>query len=139
MGLLLKTDYKIEYKKIIKDTVEKNLLSIYKYTKNNNIINPQIRYGYFKCRKQDNSIILFDKKGKKIYTLSFPLSKRVPSYNIADFIYSGADTFDILPLQIVTFGKAHANYCSLLLSENKYKDYFTTAYVFFTALTEAYS
>lgn len=94
-------------------------------------------YGYFKVRSNKTTIEIYSQNEKKPdYVFEFPRRKQPPHYSLADYISDDKETFDILPMQIVTLGDEPVKYCEKMFKNNDYKDYYM-AHGFFTALTEA--
>lgn len=92
-------------------------------------IQPQAVYGYFPVWKNGNDIIVFDPQkstiGKpvELTRLSFPRQRDGETLCLSDyFLPAGSKQFDILPLQVVTVGKAATERIARLDSEDRYSD-----------------
>ncbi len=90
------------------------------------LISPKAVYGYFKCGKKDNSILLFDDKSlNKISQFNFPRQKSGNNLCIADFYcdLKNDKPIDIFPMQAVTMGDIASEYSQELFKEDRYSDY----------------
>ena len=125
-----------EYEFLINETVIPELKNLFKDITNKKAVEAKAIYGYFKCRSINNSIEIYAKDDALLHTFNFPDSKAVPKYSLADYISSSEDSFDVLPMQIVTLGEKPAQYCAELFKNNDYKNYYM-AHGLFTELTES--
>ncbi len=90
------------------------------------LISPKAIYGYFRCGRKDNSILLFDDKSlNKISQFNFPRQKSGNNLCIADFYcdLKNDKPVDIFPMQAVTMGDIASEYSQKLFKEDKYSDY----------------
>ncbi|KGF98610.1 5-methyltetrahydrofolate--homocysteine methyltransferase [Prochlorococcus marinus str. MIT 9302] len=90
------------------------------------LISPKAVYGYFRCGRKDNSILLFDDKSlNKISQFNFPRQKSGNNLCIADFYcdLKNDKPIDIFPMQAVTMGDIASEYSQKLFKEDKYSDY----------------
>jgi len=90
------------------------------------LISPKAVYGYFRCGRKDNSILLFDDKSlNKISQFNFPRQKSGNNLCIADFYcdLKNDKPIDIFPMQAVTMGNIASEYSQKLFKEDKYSDY----------------
>ncbi len=90
------------------------------------LISPKAVYGYFRCGRKDNSILLFDDKSlNKISQFNFPRQKSGNNLCIADFYcdLKNGKPIDIFPMQAVTMGDIASEYSQKLFKEDKYSDY----------------
>ena len=92
-------------------------------------IQPQAVYGYFPVWKDGYELIVFDpqtstiEKPIELTRLSFPRQKDGEGLCLSDyFLAVGSKQFDILPLQVVTVGKAATERIAQLDSEDRYSD-----------------
>ena len=125
-----------DYEFLINETVIPELKSLFKDITSKKAVEAKAIYGYFKCRSINNSIEVYAKDGALLHTFNFPDSKAVPKYSLADYISNSEDSFDVLPMQIVTLGEKPAQYCAELFKNNDYKNYYM-AHGLFTELTES--
>ncbi|MBD2058216.1 methionine synthase [Oculatella sp. FACHB-28] len=99
-----------------------------------NLLHPQVVYGYFPCQSEGNSLHLYDpaipvdvlQKGESeaIATFNFPRQRSLRRLCIADF-YSSKETglIDVFPMQAVTVGEVATEYARKLFGSNQYTDY----------------
>ncbi len=90
------------------------------------LISPKAVYGYFRCGRKDNSILLFDEKSlNKISQFNFPRQKSGNNLCIADFYcdLKNDKPIDIFPMQAVTMGDIASEYSQKLFKEDRYSDY----------------
>ncbi len=93
---------------------------------NKKLISPKAVYGYFRCGRKDNSILLFDDKSlNQISQFHFPRQKSGNNLCIADFYcdLKNDKPTDIFPMQAVTMGDIASEYSQKLFKEDKYSDY----------------
>lgn len=94
-----------------------------------NLLNPQIIYGYFPCQSEGNSVHIYDpaKAGKDltpIVTWKFPRQKSMRRYCIADFFASKeSGQIDVFPIQAVTAGHSATEFAQQLFQANNYTEY----------------
>ncbi len=102
--------------------------------KADNLLHPQIVYGYFPCAAEGNSVHLYDpiaaQKGltprevAPLFTWEFPRQGSLRRLCIADFFRPlEQNVFDVFPMQAVTVGHISADYARQLFAEDKYTDY----------------
>ena len=82
-----------------------------------NIIRPMISYGYFKCSRINNGLVISDRG--KTHRLEFPRERRAPNRCIADFFPEG-----FVAMQIVTVGSDVTRETTNQFSEGAYSDAF---------------
>ncbi len=117
-----------------------------------NLLHPQLVYGYFPCAAEGNSVHVYDPAvmaeagrtaggssvrqedgqeeafPKPLFTWEFPRQKSMRRLCIADFfrpldLVQQDRQFDVFPMQAVTVGQISADYARQLFAENQYKDY----------------
>lgn len=95
-----------------------------------NLLHPQVVYGYFPCQAEGNSLHLY-KLGihnptpdTRIATFTFPRQKSLRRYCIADFFAPPATGhLDVFPMQAVTMGDVATEYAQTLFQANNYTEY----------------
>ena len=115
-----------EYADYLKSYAEPLLEKWINIIKDNNLVNPQAVYGYFRCGREKNDIILFDEEGsKKIAVFNFPRQKSGSNLCIADFYCDLKDgkPIDYFPMQAVTMGDIASEYSQKLFKDDRYSDY----------------
>jgi len=96
-----------------------------------NLLHPQVIYGYFPCQSEGNSLYIYDPQGmnrkdtkEQVATFEFPRQRSLRRLCIADFyapVESG--TIDVFPMQAVTVGHIATEYAKSLFDANRYTDY----------------
>ncbi len=136
-GYKPKDDKRDEYDMMIKKVVEPELKALRESITNENVVDAKVIYGYFNVRRKRNSLEVFSDNSE--YTkcvFNFPKRKAPPHNTIADYFIGDEDSFDVLPIQIVTLGDKCASYCKSLFDAGNFKDYYMT-HGLLTELTEA--
>ena len=101
-----------------------------------NLLHPQIIYGYFPCQSEGNSLLVYHpglmtdeaieipNVTTPIATFTFPRQKRNKRLCIADF-FAAKETgiIDVFPMQAVTVGQVATDYANSLFSSDQYTDY----------------
>ncbi len=92
-----------------------------------NLLHPQVIYGYFPCQSEGNSLHLYEPNGDTqtpIATFKFPRQKSLRRLCIADF-YAPKESgkIDVFPMQAVTVGEIATQYAKGLFDANQYTDY----------------
>ncbi|NET39965.1 MAG: methionine synthase, partial [Cyanothece sp. SIO1E1] len=107
-----------------------------------NLLHPQVIYGYFPCQSEGNSLHLYDPAAmhhdvplqSPIATFDFPRQRSMRRLCIADFYLpqnpeiptlesNGQNAFDVFPMQAVTAGEVATEYAQKLFAANQYTDY----------------
>jgi len=88
-----------------------------KRVQSENLFEPKIVYGYFKCHNIDNKLIIDHPNGEKI-TFDFPRSTQTKHLSLVD--YFGQN--DVVALQAVTVGNKVAELIEKWNNEDKYTD-----------------
>jgi 5-methyltetrahydrofolate--homocysteine methyltransferase len=98
------------------------------------LLHPQLVYGYFPCAAVDNSLHVYDptvveqnltpQSAQPIATFTFPRRKSLRRLCIADFFRPIAENqFDVFPMQAVTMGHIATEVGQKLFAANQYTDY----------------
>ncbi|WJI23456.1 methionine synthase [Thermosynechococcus sp. QKsg1] len=99
-----------------------------------NLLHPELIYGYFPCQSEGNTVYLYDPQrvGDKsacvperaIAQFTFPRQKRGRRLCIADFFAPVASgIIDVFPMQAVTVGEIATQVAQELFAANQYSDY----------------
>lgn len=98
-----------------------------------NLLHPQVVYGYFPCLSAGNSLHIYDpattnsQTAAPLVTFEFPRQKSLRRLCIADFFLPKAiaqpHQFDVFPMQAVTVGEVATQYAKQLFDANQYTDY----------------
>ena len=102
--------------------VLKRMLAI---TQEQDILKPQVIYGYWKCAAQGNDVILFEQDGTtEAARFTMPRQPKEDGDCIADFIRDIDDAErDVIGLQVVTVGQKASDVAREWFEENRYQDY----------------
>jgi len=92
-----------------------------------NLLHPQVIYGYFPCQSEGNSLYIYEsnsQNAKEIAKFEFPRQKSLRRLCIADFFASKeSGIIDVFPMQAVTVGEIATEYAQKLFADNQYTDY----------------
>ncbi|MBW4427341.1 MAG: methionine synthase [Nostoc desertorum CM1-VF14] len=91
-----------------------------------NLLHPQVIYGYFPCKSEGNSLHIYDSENQsqQVATFEFPRQKSLRRLCIADFFASKeSGIIDVFPMQAVTVGEIATEFAQKLFSANQYTDY----------------
>jgi 5-methyltetrahydrofolate--homocysteine methyltransferase len=99
-----------------------------------NLLHPQLVYGYFPCVGEGNTVHVYDptvieqgltpQTATPFVTWTFPRQKSLRRLCIADFFRPIAENqFDVFPMQAVTVGQIATEFAAKLYAENAYTDY----------------
>ncbi|MDY6940917.1 MAG: vitamin B12 dependent-methionine synthase activation domain-containing protein, partial [Cyanobacteriota bacterium] len=96
-----------------------------------NLLHPQVIYGYFPCQSEGNSLHLYKPEDAEsgnltepIVTFEFPRQKSTRRLCIADF-FAPKETgqIDVFPMHAVTVGEIATEYAKKLFDGDEYTDY----------------
>jgi len=100
-----------------------------------NLLHPQVVYGYFPCQAEGNSLHLYDPEIlqhsstlpiglQPVTTFEFPRQRSLRRLCIADFFASQeSGRVDVFPMQAVTMGDIATEYAKRLFEAHQYTDY----------------
>lgn len=95
-----------------------------------NLLDPQVVYGYFPCQSEGNSVHIYDplllptSPPTPLVIWTFPRQKSLRRYCIADFFASTASgQVDVFPMQAVTAGQKATEFAQALFKADNYTDY----------------
>jgi 5-methyltetrahydrofolate--homocysteine methyltransferase len=91
-----------------------------------NLLHPQVIYGYFPCQSEGNSLHIYDSENQsqQITTFEFPRQKSLRRLCIADFFApKESGIIDVFPMQAVTVGEIATEFAQKLFAANQYTDY----------------
>jgi 5-methyltetrahydrofolate--homocysteine methyltransferase len=96
-----------------------------------NLLHPQVVYGYFPCLSEGNSLHLYHPQRvgtgselKPVVTFNFPRQRSLRRLCIADFFAPKEQgKIDVFPMQAVTVGEAATTFAKGLFEANQYTDY----------------
>ncbi|MEH2358587.1 methionine synthase [Nostoc sp.] len=91
-----------------------------------NLLHPQVIYGYFPCQAEGNSLHIYDSENQsqQVATFEFPRQKSLRRLCIADyFAPKQSGIIDVFPMQAVTVGEIATEFAQKLFADNQYTDY----------------
>jgi len=92
-----------------------------------NLLHPQVIYGYFPCQSQGNSLYIYDShhpESEVRTSFEFPRQKSLRRLCIADFFApKESGVIDVFPMQAVTVGEIATEFAQKLFTDNQYTDY----------------
>ncbi|WP_392531763.1 methionine synthase [Nostoc sp. C117] len=91
-----------------------------------NLLHPQVIYGYFPCQSEGNSLLIYDSENhsQHVTTFEFPRQKSLRRLCIADFFApKESGIIDVFPMQAVTVGEIATEFAQKLFADNQYTDY----------------
>lgn len=98
-----------------------------------NLLHPQVIYGYFPCQSEGNTLYVYDPKNvetlhatssQEIAKFEFPRQRSLRRLCIADFFApKESGIIDVFPMQAVTVGEVATEYGQKLFAANQYTDY----------------
>lgn len=124
-----------EYNEFLQEKVYPILEDLKQRIVTENLLHPQVIYGYFPCQAEGNSLHLYDPAVmneshsipdglQPIATFEFPRQRSGRRLCIADF-YAPKESgvVDVFPMQAVTVGEMATEYAKKLFDSNQYTDY----------------
>jgi 5-methyltetrahydrofolate--homocysteine methyltransferase len=109
------------YDKLMQETV----IGIYEGLKERgiaeNLLQPKVTYGYFKCYSREDSVFVQDEN--KTYEFAFPRQEFPPHLCISDFFKPEKDGGDIAGFFVVTIGEKIGQIARDLFETDAYHDY----------------
>ncbi|SFV74536.1 5-methyltetrahydrofolate--homocysteine methyltransferase [hydrothermal vent metagenome] len=87
-----------------------------------NLFEPTILYGYWKCRSDDTNLNILDDDGNIIQTFHFPRQTKPPFRAISDFFHSDKD--DVVALTCVSAGPKISEVEKAIYEAGNYTEYY---------------
>jgi 5-methyltetrahydrofolate--homocysteine methyltransferase len=109
------------YQELLESTVLPEFNTIRERLLSEKLLLPKIRYGWFPCRREDESLVV-DQEGTE-YRFPLPRQKREPNQSLVDFFRSEAQGGDVVGFFVVTLGEKIAEICQELYGQDKYHEY----------------
>ncbi|OWY68706.1 methionine synthase [cyanobacterium TDX16] len=91
-----------------------------------NLLHPQVIYGYFPCQSEGNRLNVYNPENhaEQVKSFEFPRQKSLRRLCIADFFApKESEIIDVFPMQAVTVGHIATEYAQKLFAANQYTDY----------------
>ncbi|WP_029768000.1 methionine synthase [Haloglycomyces albus] len=90
-----------------------------------NVLDPQIVYGYYPAYAEGNSVVVLDEdRDKQIARFDFPRQRHDKRLCLSDFFHpKDGDDLDVIAMQLVTLGSQVSDYTNKLFENDEYRDY----------------
>ncbi|MDJ0798734.1 MAG: methionine synthase [Calothrix sp. MO_167.B12] len=94
-----------------------------------NLLHPQVIYGYFPCQAEGNTLYIYNHEKPQnteeiVTSFEFPRQKSLRRLCIADFFApKESGVVDAFPMQAVTVGEVATEFAQKLFADNSYTDY----------------
>ena len=121
-----------EYNEFLEEKVYPILEEWKQRVVNENLLHPQLIYGYFPCQSEGNSLHLYNPEamnngtdlGEPVATFTFPRQRSMRRLCIADF-FAPKETgkIDVFPMQAVTMGNIATEFAKSLFDGDDYTNY----------------
>lgn len=114
-----------DYAKLFKETVNPLFQKWKDYTLKNQLLVPQVVYGYFPCQSDGDQLIIYREDLKSEWVrFNFPRQTMTPQRCITDFFLpKSSGQFDVFGCSIVTVGTQASDQEQTLFKANSYSDY----------------
>jgi len=114
-----------EYQKLLKETVEPLYQKWKEFCLKQQLLVPQVVYGYFPCQSEGDSVIIYKEDQKTEWVrFNFPRQKETPQRCISDFFLpTSSGKMDVFAASIVTVGTKASEEEQVLFKKNSYSDY----------------
>ena len=124
---------KEEYQVFLQDRVYPILENWKQRIVEENLLHPQVIYGYFPCQAEGNTLHIYDQEiinhkdtqdAQVKASFEFPRQKSLRRLCIADFFApKESGIIDVFPMQAVTVGEIATEFAQKLFADNQYTDY----------------
>ncbi|NET73058.1 MAG: methionine synthase [Sphaerospermopsis sp. SIO1G2] len=121
-----KDQSKEEYQAFLQKKVYPILEGWKKRVVDENLLHPQVIYGYFPCQSEGNTLHIYDPENHSeiVASFEFPRQRSGRRYCIADFFApKDSGIMDVFPMQAVTVGEIATEFAQKLFAGNEYTDY----------------
>jgi len=109
------------YQELLDKTVIPEFNAIQKRVLQDNLLKPAIRYGWFPCKREQESLIV--RHEEKTFTFPLPRQRREPNQSLVDFFRTEKQGNDLIGFFLVTLGEKMAAICQELYGADKYHEY----------------
>jgi 5-methyltetrahydrofolate--homocysteine methyltransferase len=109
------------YLKLLESTVIPEFNTIQERVLSENLLVPKIRYGWFRCKRAAESLIV--EQESEEYSFPLPRQKREPNHSLVDFFRTEDQGGDLVGFFVVTLGEKIAEICQELYGQDKYHEY----------------
>jgi 5-methyltetrahydrofolate--homocysteine methyltransferase len=121
-----------EYDRLLREKVMPEYQVLKQHARDAGLLEPKVVYGYFPCQSDGNDLIIYEppvdgaapSTAKVKGRIAFPRQTKDRQLCIADFFASvDSGRIDVLPMHLVTVGRAASEHSKRLFDDNNYKDY----------------
>jgi 5-methyltetrahydrofolate--homocysteine methyltransferase len=114
-----------DYAKLLKETVQPLFKKWKDFCLKQQLLVPQVVYGYFPCQSEGNDLIVYREDEKTEWVrFSFPRQSVSPQRCISDFFLpKSSGRMDVFACSIVTVGTKASDQEQALFKQNSYSDY----------------
>ncbi|NJR19274.1 MAG: methionine synthase [Calothrix sp. CSU_2_0] len=121
-----KEQSKEEYQAFLKEKVHPILDNWKARIVEENLLHPQLIYGYFPCNSEGNTLYIYNPENhtQQVAAFEFPRQRSGRRLCIADFfVPKEKGIVDLFPMQAVTVGEIATEFAQKLYASNSYTDY----------------
>ncbi|PAX51886.1 methionine synthase [Brunnivagina elsteri] len=121
-----KEQSKEEYQAFLKEKVYPILDNWKTRIVEENLLHPQLIYGYFPCNSEGNTLYIYNPENhtQQVAAFEFPRQRSGRRLCIADFfVPKETGIIDVFPMQAVTVGEIATEFAQKLYASNSYTDY----------------
>ncbi len=113
------------YSTLLEQQVRPELEALKSRIQREHLLQPRVVYGYFPCRSDGDTLLVYDEKGKEVRSsFTFPRQQGDRHLCIADFFApKSSGRMDVVAFQLVTMGRVAGEHSARLFSSGAYKDY----------------
>ena len=115
-----------EYDAMIEDTVDPVFDRLAAYCRDENVLDPKVVYGYYKCQSDGENLIVYDPQDdtREIERFSFPRQAGKKRLCISDYFRSvESGEHDVIGLSCVTMGQQVSTEANKLFENDDYTEY----------------
>jgi 5-methyltetrahydrofolate--homocysteine methyltransferase len=109
------------YQELLDKTVIPEFNVVQKRILSEELLQPKIRYGWFPCKRIEESLIITHES--KEYCFPLPRQTREPNQSLVDFFRTEEQGNDLIGFFVVTLGEKIAAICQELYGQDKYHEY----------------
>ncbi len=114
-----------DYKGFVKDTIRPLYDELKERSKREQLLQPQVVYGFFPCQSEGNDVIVYDDDERtERVRFTFPRQPTGKHLCLADyFAAKNSGRMDVIACHLVTMGKRATEYAQELFKSDNYSDY----------------
>ncbi|MCP9492992.1 MAG: methionine synthase [Pyrinomonadaceae bacterium MAG19_C2-C3] len=115
----------LDYKHLVKSKVRPMYEELKERSKRENLLQPQVVYGFFPCQSEGNDLIIYqDDERTERLRFTFPRQLQLKHLCLADYFASTkSGRMDVVGCHLVTMGKRASEYAHELFKADNYSDY----------------